>query len=81
MHPVLRHLRDELSATAVRILAYFGGIAVIAVTVFWIFGIPVIKAASELAMGAATQRTPNTPRLDWIDAPRDPKLRGRIAAK
>jgi hypothetical protein len=42
-------LRDELSATAVRICAYVGGLAVIAITVLWIFETPAIEAAHEPA--------------------------------
>ncbi len=47
LHPVLRHVRDELSATAVRIFAYIGAIAVIAITAFIFFRTPDVQAAIE----------------------------------
>ncbi len=58
MHPALRNFADELSATATRIFAYLGGLAVIAVTVLRIFGPP------------DEEREPEPPRSDWVEVAR-----------
>ncbi|MEA2907465.1 MAG: hypothetical protein QOI12_4852 [Alphaproteobacteria bacterium] len=47
MHPLLRSLAAELSATILRILAYIGGIAVIAVLAAKLLGTPRVEAAVE----------------------------------
>ena len=50
MHPVLRTFRDELKATAVRIFAYVGALAVLAVFAARYFDAPQVRAAIEPAI-------------------------------
>lgn len=59
MHPALRSFRDELGETFVRLLAYVGGVAVLALIGARFFGTPAVEAAIETA-----------PRSDWINVER-----------
>ena len=54
MHPALRTFRDELGETFIRLLAYVGGVAVLALVAAKIFGAPAVEAAIE-----------TVPRSDW----------------
>ncbi len=56
MHPALRSWRDELPAALVRILAYLGAAALLAMAAAWIF-------QSSAVLGALTP----SPRGAWID--------------
>jgi hypothetical protein len=56
MHPVFRHFRDELSATAIRIFAYIGVVAVIVITGFIFFRTPDVQAAIEPTAWTAVER-------------------------
>jgi hypothetical protein len=47
VHPVLRHLAEELTATSLRVFAYIGGLAVIVVVAVKFFGTPAVDAAIE----------------------------------
>src|SRR5436190_8174585 len=56
MHPAFRRFRDELSATAVRIFAYIGIVAVIVITGFTFFRMPDVQAAIEPTAWTAVER-------------------------
>jgi len=60
VHPELRSFREELKATAVRIFAYVGGLAVLAVLAAHYYAAPTVRAA-----------VPPAPRSDWstVDRP------------
>ena len=55
-HPQLRTLRDEFSATLVRVFAYVGGVAVLAVILAGLFETPKVTAKVEPA-----------PPREWLD--------------
>jgi hypothetical protein len=59
VHPALRTFRDELGDFFIRLLAYVGGVAVLALVAMRMFGTPAVKAAIETA-----------PRSDWVNVAR-----------
>src|SRR5215510_6086564 len=59
MHPAWREIRDELCATAMRVFAYLGGLAVIGLTFLLIFAPPEEEGADEQPF-----------RSDWITVER-----------
>jgi hypothetical protein len=54
VHPALRTVGDEVRDTLVRLLAYIGAVALLAVAAAWYFELPKVTAASE-----------PEPRSDW----------------